>query len=298
MPDTSATGELLRGKSAADEPRELLIARLEATCRALDAELAAAASVQRWLLPPLTAPPADIRVAASYRTATRSGGDYYDAGELPGAHGAGGNGVGGVGLFGVMIADVSGHGAAAAVLMAILRTIVHDGVDRSRIVGPAALLDHADERLCSLGLASRGWFVTALSACLDTATGVLTYSRAGHPPARLLRGGRGRERTIIPLLEAGTLPLGVLDEHPARGEASIALAPGDLIVFYSDGITEARSPTGEFFGVDRVDRTLRELPQQATPELAIDAINEAIRGFAGGGAPSDDQTLLAVRWRE
>jgi sigma-B regulation protein RsbU (phosphoserine phosphatase) len=291
MWDADSTRDPLRTASAPDEPRDTLIARLEATCRALDAELAAAASVQRWLLPPLTAPPPGIRVAASYRTARRSGGDYYDAGALP----VGGNGSR---QFGIMIADVSGHGAAAAVLMAILRTIVHDEVDRSRIVGPAALLDHADERLCSLGLASRGWFVTAFSASLDTETGALCYSCAGHPPPRLMRGGGARRWSILPLLEAGSLPLGVLDEHPVRREATINLEPGDLIVFYSDGITEARSPAGTFFGVHRVDSALSELPADATPDMAVDAINEAVRGFAGIGAPADDQTLVAVRWRE
>src|SRR5512147_1206706 len=123
MWNAETTTDLLRNMSTADEPREALIARLEATCRALDAELAAAASVQRWLLPPLNSPGPHIRVAASYRTAQHASGDYYDAGELPD------------GRFGVLIADVSGHGAAAAVLMAILRTIVHDEVDRSRVYG-------------------------------------------------------------------------------------------------------------------------------------------------------------------
>ena len=60
----------------------------------------------------------------------------------------------------------------------------------------------------------------------------------------------------------------------------------------------ARSPSGEFFGVARIDRALHELPEHATPEMAVDSIDEAIRGFAGVGAPADDQTLLAVRWRE
>lgn len=258
---------------------------LEAKCRELDAELAAAANVQRWLLPSATppSPGLGVSVASSYRTAQRSGGDYYDAGELPD------------GQFGVVIADVSGHGAAAAVLMAILRTIVHDEVDRSRVVGPAALLDRAHERLCALGLPERGAFVTALSGSLNTADGEFTYSCAGHPPPRLVRS---KSRTITSLAGASTLPLGILSERPARAEETAVLEPGDLIVFYSDGITEARSPTGEFFGTARLDRILRQLPSHATPHMAVDAITEAIRGFAGAGAPSDDQTLLAMRWRE
>jgi phosphoserine phosphatase RsbU/P len=258
-----------------------LTGQLEATCRALDAELAAAADVQRWLLPPPTPPTSGVRVAASYRTATRASGDYYDAGDLPD------------GRFGVLIADVSGHGAAAAVLMAILRTIVHDEVDQSPVAGPAALLDYADGRLCKLDLSSRGAFVTAFSGALNTATGAFSYSCAGHPPPRLLRA---RDRTVTPLDGASTLPLGVLEDRPQRTEVTVNLTPGDLLLFYSDGITEARSPRGEFFGVDRLDQVLGELPRPVTPQTAVEAIQRAVERFSDAAPPSDDQTLLAVCW--
>lgn len=259
-----------------------LTTELEHTCLALDAELAAAANVQRWLLPPPGPPVVGVRTAALYRTARHAGGDYYDAGQLPD------------GTFGVLIADVSGHGAAAAVLMAILRTIVHDEVDRSRVVGPAALLDHADDRLCALGLSSRGAFVTAFSASLDTATGRLRYARAGHPPPRLVRA---RHRTIESLDGANSLPLGVLDSRSARIEETVVLEPGDAAVFYSDGITEAKSREGEFFGTERLDRALRQVTPSATAESMVAAIEQAVRAFSDGDSPRDDQTLLAVQWR-
>ncbi|MFG0313644.1 MAG: PP2C family protein-serine/threonine phosphatase, partial [Phycisphaerales bacterium] len=174
-----------------------------------------------------------------------------------------------------------------------LRTIIHDEVDRARLVGPAALLDHADSRLCALGLSTRGAFITAFSGSLDAATGEFRYSCAGHPPPRIVPA---RDRSVIALTGARAVPLGVLDERPKRTEASVVLEPGDLIVIYSDGITEARSPAGEYFGEGRLDSALRELPEYPLPEMAIDAINEAVRGFAGVGPPCDDQTLLAVRW--
>jgi sigma-B regulation protein RsbU (phosphoserine phosphatase) len=256
--------------------------KLEATCRALDAELAAAANVQRWLLPPPALPTAGVRVAASYRTAQHAGGDYYDAGELPD------------GRFGVLIADVSGHDVAAAVLMAILRTTIHDELDQSPVAGPAALLDYADNRLCKLGLPSRGSFVTAFSGALNTSTGKFDYSCAGHPPPRLLRA---RDRTVAPLDGVSTLPLGVLEDRPQRAEESVLLAAGDLLVFYSDGITEARSPAGEFFDVTALDRVLCELSDPVTPETAVGAIQRAVEKFAGAEAASDDQTLLALCWR-
>jgi sigma-B regulation protein RsbU (phosphoserine phosphatase) len=269
----SLLGRAIEAQKLADQ--------LGATCRELDSELKAASDVQRWLLPSLPAfpTPANISIAASYRTARYSGGDYYDVGRLPD------------GRLGVLIADVSGKGAAAAVLMAVLRAIVHDEVDRARIIGPAALLDYADGRLCRLGLDERGMFVTAFCGVLDTATGAFTYSCAGHNPPRLLRA---HDRTVASLDGAKTVPLGLLDEPSPHAEETVLLMPGDLALFYTDGITEARSPAGEFFGVDRLDQILRDLPGAVTPHAAVQAITKAVAGFAGDGTPADDQTVLAL----
>jgi phosphoserine phosphatase RsbU/P len=257
---------------------QTLARQLESTCRKLDAELQAAADVQRWLLPPSMPAVANTSIATSYRTARHSGGDYYDLGELPD------------GRLGVLIADVSGKGAAAAVLMAVLRTILHE-LGLSRVTGPAALLDYADTRLCALGLSQRGAFVTAFTCVLDPATGTLTYSSAGHNPPRLLRV---RQRTVVPLDGASTTPLGLLDEPCTHTEETVVLMPGDLAVLYTDGLTEARSAEGEFFGDDRLDEILRALPEPATPAAAIEAVARAVGEFAGAGPLSDDQTLLAL----
>lgn len=270
-------GSLLQRADRADA----LAKELEIACRTLNTELAAAASVQRWLLPPSASSSAAVGVASFYRTAQHCSGDYYDIGPLPD------------GRIGVLVADVSGHGAAAAVLMAILRTVVHDDVDRFNVGGPAALLDHAHKHLCAIGLPSRGAFITAFSGTLDPDTGRFTYSCAGHPPPRLLRAA---DRAVIAVAGAGSLPLGILDDSSGYVEETIHLQPGDLLLFYSDGITEARAPSGEFFGTTRLDRALLELPIDATPDLAVGVIEDAIRSFAGIGAPGDDQTLLAVRW--
>jgi serine phosphatase RsbU (regulator of sigma subunit) len=161
-------------------------------------------------------------------------------------------------------------------------------------VGPAALLEHADNRLFALGLSSRGAFVTAFSGSLDTAAGTFTYSCAGHPHPRLVRT---TARTVAPLSGTASLPLGALDERPARREDSIVLDPGDIIVLYSNGVTEARSPHGELFGVERLDQVLRDLPRTASPDDAVQAIQQAVEAFGDHAAPADDQTLLAVRWQ-
>ena len=252
--------------------------QLEGTCRALDAELEAAAKVQRWLLPSLPTLE-NASVAASYRTARYAGGDYYDVGLLPD------------GKLGVLIADVSGKGAAAAVLMAVLRSIVHDEVDRARIRGPAALLDYADRRLCAMGLPERGAFITAFCGIFDPATGAIVYSCAGHNPPRLLRV---RERTITALEGARSFPLGILADPPSHTEEAVRLMPGDLALFYTDGITEARSPAGEFFDVQRLDEILRHLPDPVTPGAAVQAIQQGVSAFTGDKPPADDQTLLAL----
>lgn len=270
-----ATVSSLLGRAIATQK---LADQLQATCRALDSELKDAADVQRWLLPSLPTL-SGIDVAASYRTARYSGGDYYDVGRLPD------------GGIGVLIADVSGKGAAAAVLMAVLRSIVHDEVDRAKLAGPAALLDHADSRLRALGLPERGAFVTAFCGVLDPATGALVYSSAGHNPPRLLRF---RDRTITPLDGANTFPLGLLDEPSTHTEEIVALGTGDLLLFYTDGIIEARSPAGEFFGVERLDQLLCNLPDPVTADSTVQAITQAIASFAGDGSQSDDQTLLAL----
>ena len=257
---------------------QALARRLDEACATLDHELSAAAAVQRWLLPPSTPIIANTCIAASYRTARHSGGDYYDLDEMPD------------GRLGVLIADVSGKGAAAAVLMAVLRTIVHETA-RSRVTGPAALLDYADASLGALGLPLRGAFVTAFSLALDPGTGTLTYSSAGHNPPRLLRV---RQRTVLPLDGAGTTPLGMFNDPCTHTEETVVLAPGDLVVLYTDGITEARSPEGEFFGTNSLDEILHALPEPVTPASAVEAVARAVGEFAGTGPLSDDQTLLAL----
>jgi sigma-B regulation protein RsbU (phosphoserine phosphatase) len=252
---SSLLGRAIEALKLADE--------LEHVCRALDAELKAAADVQRWLLPSLPKLD-DVAIAASYRTARYSGGDYYDVGRLPDCR------------IGIFIADVSGKGAAAAVLMAVLRSIVHDEMDIANVTGPAALLDYADGQLGALGLARRSAFITAFCGVLDPTSGDFTYSCAGHNPPRILRA---QDRNVTSLDGARTLPLGILDEPIPHMEEVAVLMPGDVALFYTDGITEARSPSGEFFGVERLDQILRELAAPVTPDAAVQTIAEAIATF-------------------
>lgn len=270
---SSLLGRAIESQKLADQ--------LRLACRALDNELRAAADVQRWLLPALPKLD-DTAIAASYRPARYSGGDYFDVARLRD------------GRLGILIADVSGKGAAAAVLMAVMRSIVRDKVASAELPGPAALLDYAESRLCDLGLSERCAFITAFCGVLNPATGELIYSCAGHEPPRLLRGPA---RTVTSLDGARTFPLGILPEPNIHGEERAVLEPGDLALFYTDGVTDARSPGGDFFGVDRVDRILRDLPEPLTPDAAVQAISQAVGAFEGTRSQTDDETLLAIAGR-
>jgi len=253
-----------------------LVRQLEATCQTLDRELAAAADVQRWLLPARLPVLPGVSIAASYRTAKQSGGDYYDVMELPD------------GRLGFLIADVSGKGAPAAVLMAVARTIVH--LRQGRWSNPASLLHDLNDNLCNLDLLGRGAFVTAFCAVLDPESGSLVYSSAGHNPPRLVRA---RLTQVLGLDEARSLPLG-MDAGTQYSEATLSLSPLDTIVLYTDGIVEARSAQGELFGTERLDQALQGLAAALCVQETVQAVVHAVEVFSGATMLSDDQTLVAV----
>ncbi len=206
----------------------------------LNRELETVGAIQRSLLPDALPAIAGFELAAHYRTSARAGGDYYDFFPLD---------DGGWGLF---IADVAGHGTPAAVLMAITHAIAH--AQPRAHTPPGVLLDYLNRRL-TRAYTHGGAFVTAFYAVLDPPTRTLIYARAGHNPPRLVRN-----RRVLSLDGHGGLPLGILEEHSYE-QSSVELQPGDLLLLYTDGITEAAAPlkTGEereLFGVERLDALL------------------------------------------
>jgi sigma-B regulation protein RsbU (phosphoserine phosphatase) len=242
------------------------------TCEEADRELSGLGEAQRLLLPPALPDIDGVEVDAAYQPSSRAGGDYYDFFELS------------YGRWGFLIADVSGHGAQAALGMAI----VHAAARASPVKeSPAALLGWLNSQLAGGGFAGRtGSFVTAFYAVLDLATGEFRYSSAGHNPPRLRRG-----ETVRALDEARSLPLGILAEE-TYVEASMQLEKDNAVIFYTDGITEARDERGGFFGVERLDHVI------ASSCGAAPAINEAVlqalRRFTGSRRREDDRTLLAL----
>ncbi len=252
--------------------------QLAAALKDLDRELQVVGEIQRSLLPRELPEIAGFEVAASYETSARAGGDYYDFFPLAG------------GKWGTFIADVSGHGTPAAVLMAITHAIAH--AQPGTHTPPGALLSYLNERLAA-SYTSGGTFVTAFYAVLDPAARTLTYARAGHNPPRLARGD-GR---VVSLDGEGELPLGI-DGARRYGEATALLGPGDVLVLYTDGITEAMGPrtagaAPDLFGVGRLDELLRE--HAGSAEVVLTRVKREVESFTGGAALGDDRTLIVAR---
>jgi sigma-B regulation protein RsbU (phosphoserine phosphatase) len=249
--------------------------QLSAALSELDRELQIVGEIQRSLLPAELPLIEGYSLAAHYETSARAGGDYYDFFPLAG---------GGWGLF---IADVSGHGTPAAVVMAITHAIAH--AQPGTHSPPGALLTHLNEQFA--GVYSReGTFVTAFYAVLDPKSRTLTYARAGHNPPRIVRNGG-----VYSLEEIGSLPLGVAPDQEYE-ECTISLDSGDLLVMYTDGITEAMAATSDeqTFGTARFDQLLLNCGTCGAVEC-VDRIRAGIAEFSGAAPPTDDQTLIAMR---
>ncbi len=241
----------------------------------VERELKVIADIQRSLLPSELPCVAGLELAAYYRTSRWAGGDYYDFFPLP------------EGRLGVLIADVSGHGAPAAVLMAITHSLAHG------LPGPpdppGVLLSHVNRRLSLAYTTSNDVFVTAFYGVIDPTRRTLTYSCAGHNPPRLKRC---RKEQVIPLDEIGGPPLGVFEELDFD-QTTIALEPDDVLALYTDGITEAMDSTNAQFGVGRLDEILGlcELDAQGM----IDAVVAGVDEFTSKRPPEDDRTLLVIQ---
>jgi sigma-B regulation protein RsbU (phosphoserine phosphatase) len=279
---------ILRANLVGGAVRNTLMSRqLHEAHAAIQREVESIAAIQRALLPSDMPAIHGLRLAASYATFDRAGGDYYDF--LPVAlqdNGA----PDPSGPWGILIADASGHGPAAAVLMAMLHALVHAlPADADR---PAQVLRHVNEHLHAKRIESS--FVTAFFGIYDPASRKMVYARAGHPPPLLMRHA-GDGWSMTRLEDAGGLPLGVL-EDAAFDEASVRLEPGQTVVFYTDGVTDAASPAGVPFAVGGIERSLTTC--SGDPECVIDHVTEALRVHEAGVRPADDQTIVVMKLAE
>jgi sigma-B regulation protein RsbU (phosphoserine phosphatase) len=248
--------------------------QLQEAYNAVDQELKVVGDIQRSLLPAELPKIPTMDVAAYYQTSRRAGGDYYDFFPLSD------------GKWGIFLADVSGHGTPAAVVMAITHCIAHTRPGQP--TPPAEVLGYLNHHLATWYTAFTGTFVTAFYGVYDPVIRQLHYACAGHNPPRL----KSCERQDLVILNGvNGLPLGVhLDE--SYENCTYDLRTGDQILFYTDGITEARNPAGELFGTKRLDAVLEGCASEAATML--DAVLRAVDVFVAGYPADDDRTLLVA----
>ncbi len=238
----------------------------------MDGELRAARQVQRSLLP--TRPPRipGFRLAGLWQPAREVAGDFYDYVPL------------GDGKFGIVIADVSDKGMPAALFMAATRSIV-----RASAVGehdPGRALERAN-RLLSAD-AANGMFVTVFLAILDARAYRLTYANAGHNPPFLWRAHTKRlERLHRHGMALGIEPSYAFDAH------TLELHAGDVLVLYTDGVTDAVDAHDRSFGERRLIRLIQSNARAGAPAITR-AIDRAVREFTGAHAPFDDVAAVAL----
>lgn len=245
---------------------------LRAERETLDRELRLARDLQRRLLPSPDFAFPGVEISADFRPAAAIGGDFYHFVAE------------GSGTLVVVIADVSGHGLPTGIVMASakasLSALSSTGADTT------AILTTLDEEIRRT--TDRRTFVTLAHSRLRLADGRLELTNAGHLyPYRVTADG------VLSTVENPSRPLGV--GLPAEfSSVSSPLAPGDLWVFYSDGIVEAVDGDGEPFGFERLEALLRDSAGSSARELR-DRILERWRAHTGGDEPEDDRTLLVVR---
>ncbi|MEI7786015.1 MAG: SpoIIE family protein phosphatase [Betaproteobacteria bacterium] len=206
--------------------------------------------------------------------ATQMGGDFYDFIALPD------------GRVAVVMADVSGKGVTAAFFMAVARTSINSLVRQSTSVGEC--LAQANDELCRQN--PLDLFVTVFLAILDPVTGRLDYANGGHNPP-LIRHADGR---TVWLESTGDMALGVMSDMPFSS-ASVQLEPGDLLLAYTDGVTEAFDGQLEAYGEQRLLDLLR-LCSDPAPAVVVEQLFSEVARFADGAPQSDDITVAALIW--
>jgi len=236
---------------------------------------AAVAEIQLALLPATPPRISTLDLAVHYQAVHGAGGDYYDFFRLPG------------GREGILIADVSGHGTPAAVLMAITHAIAH--LYRGPDTSPAGMLEFLNRHLAARYTRNACAFVTAFHGIYDPATRQLTYARAGHPPPRVKNCEDGK---LLVLGGEPGLPLGITPDQDYHDD-TVTLRPCDQLILYTDGVTEAANPQGERFGARRLDRLLRRCHRDA--ESLLRTVLGALDRFVDGRSMEDDRTLVVAK---
>lgn len=235
-------------------------------------DLEIARSIQQALFPRRNPRIEGYEVAGWNRSADETGGDCYDFLDL------------GDGRLAVILADATGHGIGAALVIAQCRSLVRAMLSvtddlRTISAGVNKLLsdDLEDDR-----------FVTAFIGILDPKGGVIDYISSGQAPLLLVSDGQVDSRA------AGALPLAVLPDFDFEPPQRFALSPGATLVLLTDGFYETASPSGELFGEQRVTSFIQQSASLPLPEL-IETLHREVEAFAEGGKQADDLTAVLIR---
>ncbi|HEX7086206.1 MAG TPA: GAF domain-containing SpoIIE family protein phosphatase [Vicinamibacterales bacterium] len=263
-------------EAARERERLLALHQAAELARArLENELELAARIQSQLFPAELPEVPGYELAARNRPARQCGGDYYDV--LPGPSGDG--------RLLLCVADVAGKGLPAALVMSSMQATLR------ALLGHVAPLPALADRMSELlyGSTSAEKYVTAALVELAPDSGALTFVGAGHLDNLVIRP----DGEVVRLASTG-MPLGLLPLAVPYEAATARLSPGDVLLLYSDGATEARNGSGEEFGEQRLLEVVRQVIDRPA-EAIVGAVLDALDAFVGGAPQFDDVTILAMR---
>jgi serine phosphatase RsbU (regulator of sigma subunit) len=278
---TNEIGQLARSFNRMTEQLAGLIEELTQTTAAkerIESELRVAHDIQMGILPKIFPPfphRPEFDLHAMLEPARAVGGDFYDFLLFDDEE-----------LY-VIIGDVAGKGVPASLFMAVTLTLFRSSVRRG--MPPGELLTKLNRDLCVDNTSSL--FVTVFCARLEVRTGTLVFANAGHNPPYHVTASGARS----PLRVRGGTVLGLL-EQASFEESVMSLAPGDTLVLFTDGITEATNPENELYGEDRLAASLETHRKLTRAESVVNAIAGDVRRFVGNAPQSDDQAMLVVRY--
>lgn len=238
----------------------------------LERELKVAADIQMSILPDVLPVHEKFDFGGRILPARQVGGDFYDIFFLD-EH-----------KIGVLIGDVADKGVPSAIFMARAHALIIAEADSS--TSPGEVLRMANRHITRLEKSTQ--FVTALYGVLDTQTGEFSYARAGHEPPLLLQGRGDVQR----LPHQAGMALG-LWENIILDEYSLFLPQGSLLLMFTDGMTDCRSPKGEPFGLERIKTTMAGL-RNATAQASCDQLFDTLMMYQSGSKQDDDVTLVAI----
>jgi len=245
--------------------------------RQLDRDMQIAQQIQSSLLPQDLPSYPTVELAAFNLPAMEIGGDYYDCIQIDDKH------------IGLAIADVSGKGVGGALMMAVCRSVLR--VNAQNVYDPASMLCSLNKTLAS-NLAE-DMFISMLYMVLNLETHQLSFARAGHEAPILIRNGEAKAAQ----LETTGIVIGLVDNE-AFGNAietmNIPLHPGDLIVTYTDGITEAMNSEQAEWGTENLIQSVERMADASAHDL-LDNIRQSVLAFAGQNRQYDDMTMLALK---